>query len=332
LEDFYMKKLNWGILSTARINRHVLPAFAGSRRSQLAAVASRDLRKAQVFAAEWNISDVYGSYEALLADPNIDVIYNPLPNHMHAEWTIRAVQAGKHVLCEKPLALTVDEVDQIRAAAQAAGVVVSEAFMYRHHPMTLQVREWLASGLLGEIRYVRGSFTFMLDRPGDIRLQPEMGGGSLWDIGCYPASYAAMVMGAAPVEVTGWQRLGPTGVDLSFSGQLRYASGGLAQIFSSFELPYQTGMEIRGALGSIFVPVPFNPKTEQTQLTVKLGEQEKLHTFQARFLYHGEIEDMEAAVLDGRPQRLPLAESRSFIATLSALYQSAKNGRAVMVG
>lgn len=320
-----MEKLRWGVLSTARINRSVLPAFSAAKRSQLAAVASRDEQKGKTFASEWKIGQVYGSYDELLADPTIDVIYNPLPNHLHARWTIRAAQAGKHVLCEKPLALTVEEVDEIQAAAQQAGVVVAEAFMYRHHPMTLKVKEWIASGALGEIRLARGAFTFLLNRPGDIRLIPEYGGGSLWDIGCYPVSYAIMVMGGPPVEVAGWQRLGPSGVDLSFGGQLKFASGALAQVYSSFELPFHMGMDIFGTRGSIHIPLPFKPPDGQTLLTLKQGDRQSTHAFHARHLYLGEIEDMESAILDGLPQRLSLAESRQIISTLTDLYHAAQH-------
>ena len=229
-----MKKLRWGILSTARINRNLIPALRASPRNELSAVASRDLARARDYAREWKIPGAYGSYEELLGDPNIDVIYNSLPNHLHAEWTIKAAQAGKHVLCEKPLALTLAEVDQVTQAARQAGVNVVEAFMYRHHPMNLKVRELIEKGVLGEIRYMRGTFSFVLNRPGNIRWLPETGGGSLWDIGCYPVSYARMVMGKAPDQVFAAQVIGESGVDLSLTGQMQYANGAFAQV--EFEL------------------------------------------------------------------------------------------------
>src|SRR5437016_5396791 len=158
-----MNKLRWGLLSTARINRALLPPLRSSERNILTAVASRELDRAQAYADERNIPRVFGSYEAMLADPDVDVIYNPLPNSMHTEWTVKAAQAGKHVLCEKPLANTVEEVDAITEAAKKAGVVVMEAFMYRHHPQTLKVKELVDGGAIGKLQLIRGSFTFKME-------------------------------------------------------------------------------------------------------------------------------------------------------------------------
>jgi predicted dehydrogenase len=180
-----------------------------SPRNRLLAVASRDLERAQAYAAQNGIERTHGSYEALLADPEVDVVYISLPNNLHVEWSVRAAAAGKHVLCEKPLALSVDDVDRVAEAARQHGVVIAEAFMYRHHPQTLKVIELINEGAIGSLRIVRGGFTFMLERPGDIRLRPELGGGSIWDVGCYPISYARTAAGGiAPEEVFGWQQLG----------------------------------------------------------------------------------------------------------------------------
>src|SRR5919109_4092750 len=176
-----VKVLNWGLLSTARINRALITPLGASSRNRLLAVGSRSQQGADQYAQERNIPRAYGSYEALLADPEIDVIYNPLPNHLHAEWTIKAVEAGKHVLCEKPLALSVEEVDAVQAAARKHGRVVAEAFMYRHHPQTLKVQELVTNGSLGTIKLMRGSFSFVLSDDGDIRRDPTKGGGSIWD-------------------------------------------------------------------------------------------------------------------------------------------------------
>src|SRR5512133_1849587 len=210
------KQLNWGVLSTARINRALIKPLTASKRTRLLAVASRSLSSAESYAREWKIPRAHGSYEALLADPEIDVIYNSLPNHLHAEWTIKALHAGKHVLCEKPIALTLAEVDAMTQAAKETGKVLAEAFMYRHHPQTLKAKEIVDSGALGELQLIRGAFTFTLTREGDIRSKKETGGGSIWDIGCYPISYARMIVGAEPVEVFGWQVTSAGGVDDSF--------------------------------------------------------------------------------------------------------------------
>ena len=191
-----MSRLRWGLLSTARINRLIIPAIRASARSEVTTVASRSLEKARAYAAEWNIPRVLGSYEALLDDPDIDVIYISLPNSLHVEWTVRALEAGKHVLCEKPLALSVADVDRIVAAAVArTGRTATEGFMYRHHPLTHAVEAIVKSGRLGAIRGFKGAFTFPLTRDGDVRLDPALGGGSLWDVGCYPVSYTCLLAG-----------------------------------------------------------------------------------------------------------------------------------------
>ncbi|HJQ13968.1 MAG TPA: Gfo/Idh/MocA family oxidoreductase, partial [Anaerolineales bacterium] len=257
------KVLHWGLLSTARINRALIPPLQASKRNQLVAVASRSQDSADKYAREWKIPRAHGSYEALLADPEIDVIYNPLPNHLHAEWTIKAVEAGKHVLCEKPLALTVEEVDAIQSAARMHGRVVAEAFMYRHHPQTLAVQDMVKSGSLGTIKLIRGSFSYVLSREGDVRLDPSMGGGSIWDVGCYPISYARMIAGANPLEVFGWQVTGPTGIDLNFVGQMQFPNDVYAHFDCSFSIPFRTFVEIVGSEGRLNIPRPFKPYMDE---------------------------------------------------------------------
>jgi xylose dehydrogenase (NAD/NADP) len=322
-----MDKLRWGILGTARINRLVIPALHASPNNELVAVASRNLSHGQDYAAQWEIPQALGSYQELINSDQIDVVYIPLPNHMHAEWTIKAAEAGKHVLCEKPLALSVSEVDSIRASAEKNSVKIVEAFMYRHHPQTLKVRDLIESGALGQIGYMRGTFSFILDRPGNIRWSPETGGGSLWDIGCYPVSYAQMVMGSAPVELFASQVIGPSGVDLSFTGQMHYPNEGFAQIQSSFVLPYYSSIEIRGTKGTIIVPDPYNPKTNETRIIViRENDREELK-FYYPHIYQGEIEDLAEVIRSQKPPRLPLSESRDIIATLTGLYRSAIDDR-----
>ena len=178
------KMLNWGLLSTARINRALIKPLNASKRTRLLAVASRSQSSAEAYAREWKIPRAHGSYEALLNDPEIDVIYNSLPNHLHTEWTIKALRAGKHVLCEKPIALTLAELDAMSQAAQETGKVLAEAFMYRHHAQTLKVKEIVDGGELGRIQLIKGAFTFTLTHEDDIRLNQETGGGSIWDVGC----------------------------------------------------------------------------------------------------------------------------------------------------
>lgn len=322
------KVLNWGLLSTARINRALIPPLRASRRNQLAAVASRTQESADKYAREWKIPRAHNSYEALLADPNIDVIYNPLPNHLHAEWTIKAVEAGKHVLCEKPLALTVEEVDAVQTAARKHGRVVAEAFMYRHHPQTLKVQELVKDGSVGEIKMIRGSFTYVLSREGDVRLDPVMGGGSIWDVGCYPISYARSVLGANPLEVFGWQVTGPTGIDDTFLGQMRFDQDIFAQFDSSFVIPFHSFMEIIGSEGTLNIPRPFKPATDE-KIYLTRGDKTETIKIKGEELYIGEVEDMADAILLGREPRISLEDSRANVAVIVALLESARTGRPV---
>jgi xylose dehydrogenase (NAD/NADP) len=320
--------LNWGLLSTARINRSLIPALRISKRSNLLAVASRSQESAEIFAKKWKIPRAHGSYEALLADPEIDVVYNPLPNHLHAEWTIKAFEAGKHVLCEKPMALRVDEVDAIAAAAQKHGHVVAEAFMYRHHPQTLKVQELVQSGSLGTLKLLRGSFSFVLDREGDIRFDPAMGGGSIWDVGCYPISFMRATLGSEPLEVFGWQVTGPTGIDDTFVGQLHFAEDVYGQFDSSFVIPFHAYMEIVGSEATLIVPEPFKPGLNEKIFLVRDGKTETVKV-KGQELYLGEVEDMVDAITLGKAPRVSLADSHANVATITALLQSARTGAVV---
>ena len=323
------KTLNWGLLSTARINRALIPPLQVSKRNHLLAVASRSQETADAYAKEKKIPRAYGSYEALLADPEIDVIYNPLPNHLHAEWTIKAVEAGKHVLCEKPLALSVAEVDAIHAAAHKHGRVVAEAFMYRHHPQTLKVQELVKSGSIGSLKLIRGSFSFILSREEDIRLlDPAMGGGSIWDVGCYPISYARTVVGENPLEVFGWQVTGKTGIDETFVGQLRFAGDVHAQFDSSFVIPFHSFMEIVGSEGTLSIPTPFKPGVNER---IFLTRDEKTETIKVKGqeLYLGEVEDMADAILLGKDSLVSLHDSRANVAVINGLLESARVGKSV---
>ena len=324
------KVLNWGILSTARINRALITPLRASKRNQLFAVASRKQESADQYAGEWKIPRAHGSYEALLVDPEIDVIYNPLPNHLHAEWTIKAVEAGKHVLCEKPLALSVEEVDAVQAAARKHGRVVAEAFMYRHHPQTLQVQELVKSGSLGTIKLVRGSFSFVLSDDGDIRRDPAKGGGSIWDLGCYPISYARTVVGARPLEAFGWQVIGRTGVDETFVGQMRFGDDVLAQFDSSFVIPFHAFMEIVGSEATLNIPQPYKPQTDEKIYLTRDNKTETIK-IKGQELYIGEVEDMADAILLGREPRISLDDSRLNVGTICALLESARAGKAIKV-
>lgn len=320
--------LGWGLLSTARINRALIPPIRKSKRSQIRAVASRRQESADEFAQTWQIPRTHSTYEALLADPEIDVIYNPLPNSMHADWSIKAVHAGKHVLCEKPLATTLEDVDAMQNASLQTGKIITEAFMYRHHPQTLQVKEIIDSGVIGKIQLVRGAFTYVASRPNDVRLDPYLGGGCLWDVGCYPISYARMIIGAEPEEVFGWQIVSSTGVDIHFVGQLRFPEDIYAQIHSSFITPYSPFIEVIGSQGTLTVLKPFVPEKHE-KIILKQGDQSQIIRTRGEDLYQGEVTDIEDSILLGKPSRITLDDSRSNTLVILALLESARTGRPI---
>jgi predicted dehydrogenase len=323
-------RVRWGLLSTANINRKLIPAIRASQRGELTAVASRSLPTAEKYAAKWNIPHAFGSYQEMLDSGKIDLVYVSLPNHLHAEWSIRALQAGVHVLCEKPFAITLEQVDQMIETSRQTGKVLAEALMYRHHPQTRIVGEWVRSGRLGEISLVSGVFNFKIKEREDARLVPEYGGGCLWDVGVYPLSFVQYICGGPPDTVFGMQWTGDTGVDETFAGQMRYSGDRLSQIASSFRTEFHVNMEIIGTEGRLSLNRPFSEMEDGRRLMfypnkgkareVPVPEQE---------LYIGEVEDMHAAILDKTPSYLTLQETRNHVRTALALYESARIGKLV---
>ena len=317
--------LRWGILGTARINRRVIPAIGLARRSELVAVASRDRARAEAYASEWSIPRAIAGYQALLDDSNIDAVYIPLPNTDHVPWTLAAIAAGKHVLCEKPLALDPHDVDRIAAAAAAARVVVEEGFMYRHEPLTTRVASLVNEGAIGTPRVVVSGFTFSLAADHNIRLNPALGGGSLWDVGGYPVTYAQLIAGDEPRMVSGnalWHR---SGVDEEFVGLLRFGAGMTANIYAGFRAAHRTWLEILGSDGRLTVPNPFRPGPIETLELERHGAIERIAVAGSAEIFVREIEDFEASVLDGAAPVVTLAESRRTAATLTRLYASARS-------
>ena len=319
--------LRWGLLGTARINRSVIPAIRASARSQLVGVASRSAERAALYAGEWQIPVPYASYDAMLADPQIDAVYIPLPNHLHVDWTLNAIAAGKHVLCEKPLALQTTDVDRIADGARRAGVVVAEAFMYRHHPLTLRVAAMVNDGQIGRLRGVRGAFTFTLARSADVRLVPEWGGGSLWDVGCYPVSYARLLAGE-PTAVSAQALRHHTGIDMATAGTLLFSDDVIGVFDCGFGAHFRTFVEISGTDGVLTLDTPFKPGAEAS-LRLAKGDDTQTIVVPGEPLYLGEVQDLESAVFDGRPTRVSLDDSRGNIATLVALHEAARTGHVV---
>ena len=323
--------LRWGLLGTARINRRLIPAIRAARRSTLVAVASRDATRAVAYAREWNIDVVHGSYDAMLRDRHVDAVYIPVPNSLHVEWTLRALDAGKHVLCEKPLALVPDDVERIAAVARARSLVVAEAFMYRHEPLVARVLELLAEGAVGRSWLISAGFSYQQNRVPDVRLDPSLGGGSLWDIGCYAVSIARLIAGSEPVSAMGVAMINGAGVDDAFSGLLRFRGGLTASVHSSFRAEYRTWLEVSGTDGVLRVGNPFRPEPAE-EIEIRRGDQVVRHRTEASpALFVRQIDDFVAAVLDGKPTVVSLAESRGNAAALAALHQSARTNHAVAI-
>ncbi len=321
-----MTTLQWGILGPGRIAPRVVRAVGSDQRGHVSAVASRDPGRARAFAEEHAIPRAFGSYEELVASPDLDVIYVSLPNHLHAAWAIRALEAGKHVLCEKPLALSVADVDAIATAAADSGKVAVEGFMYLHHPQILRALELAHDGSLGTLEVLNGSFSFFLTYPGDPRLDPAMGGGSLWDVGCYPVSFARRLAGEEPDGIQAFARFDDQGVDRTFAGQLHFPSGLIATFDSGFSAPDRERLEIVGRDATLVLDTPFLPEPYGAAATLTLWRDrtptpiEIEQADQVRL----EVEDLTAAIIDGTPPRVDLAFSRGTIASLVALDQAAR--------
>lgn len=322
------RKLRWGVLSTANIGRAaVIPALQRSRNGVVVAVASRDAEKARAFAEQHKIPRAYGSYEALLADDEIEAVYIPLPNSLHREWTIRAAEAGKHILCEKPLALTAAECAEMEAAARQHRVTLMEAFMYRFHPQTEKVLELVRAGVIGELRLIYAAFTFRLTNRANIRLRPDLGGGSLMDVGCYCVNISRTVAGAEPIEVQAYANWGETGVDEEMVGTLRFANGLLAQFCCGLTLERREVYQVAGTEGHLDVPKAFLPGVQDTTVYEHHGRQgSTAHPIAGVDEYQLMVEHFADCVLNNRPVRYPPGEAAANMRVIEALYRSARLG------
>ena len=325
-------RLRWGVLGTARILRRFLPALARSMRSELAAIASRDPERARACAARYACPRTHASYQALLDDPAIDAVYIPLPNDQHAAWTVRALRAGKHVLCEKPIALSVKEVDEIAEAARASGRHALEGYVHLHTPQL----EALVAALpgIGPLAIVRGGMSIPIAAP-NIRLDPARGGGGLWDVGCYPVSLMVRLIGSRPVSVSATMRRLSTGVDGALVGHLHFATNAqevLGVIDCGLGTPLREHFEIVGARGMIIPQSPFRAGIDgsPSSLTMRVdGEELRAIEGSPPDPFAAELDAFERTALDGTPARVPLALSRDVTATLVALHESAASGRSV---
>jgi xylose dehydrogenase (NAD/NADP) len=325
-------KIRWGVLSTANIGRAaVIPAIQASRNGELVAVASRDLEKGEAFASRNSIPRAYGSYEALLESSDIDAVYIPLPNTLHRQWTIRAAEMGKHILCEKPLAMNAAECLEMEAAASQHGVKLMEAFMYRFHPRTEKVIDMLRAGVLGELRLVHSAFTFKVTRPENIRLSLELGGGALMDVGCYCVNISRTAAGAEPVEVQSYASWAKSGVDDQLVGTLRFANGLLAQFDCALNLERREEYQLSGTEASLKVEAAFLPgKGDVVIEEVRSRGEVQRHTVQGADEYQLMVEHFADCILHDQAPRYPASEAAANMRVIEALYRSARQaGRPV---
>ncbi len=326
-----MSRLRWGVLSTANIaTGKVIPGMRRAGRCELLGIASRDEATARRVAAELDIPRAYGSYEALLADPDIDAVYIPLPNHLHREWTEKAARAGKHVLCEKPLALTADDAAAMRDACAEAGVLLVEAFMYRLHPSWEAVRQVVASGRIGRLVAVDSWFSYFNDDPSNIRNMRDIGGGALYDIGCYSVNLSRMLFGDEPTEVRARLVRDPaTGVDILTSGILEFPAG-IATFTCATQVEPDQRVHVYGTTGRIVVDIPFNiPPERPTRIHVIAGGDPPVAPavdtieIPAADPYGVEVDRFAAAVLDRAPA-VPVDDAIANLRVIERLFAAAE--------
>jgi predicted dehydrogenase len=319
--------MKWGLLSTANINRKLLEGVRGTDEATVVAVASRDRSRAEAFAREHGIERALGSYEELLEDPEVEAIYIPLPNSMHVPWSVRALEAGKHVLCEKPLTRRPAEAEAAFAAAEQSGRLLMEAFMWRHHPQTRRLRELLDAGVIGRLRLIRAVFSFPLDEAENIRLNGELDGGGLMDVGCYCVSGTRLVAGAEPEHVSAEQVLGGKGVDIALSATLRFPDDVLAQFDCGLSIGHRHELEAIGEEGSLYVADPWHGRAPGIVLT-REDEAERIEFAPANPYTH-QLENFARAARGEAPPLLGAEDALAQARAIEALYASAESGRAV---
>lgn len=322
--------LRWGILGCARIcRRGILPGLRKARLGQAVAIASRDLATAQEWANEFRVPRAYGSYEDIIADPSVDAVYIPLPNELHRPWTLAAAEARKHVLCEKPLALDAAEAEDMADYCARHGVLLREAFMWRHQPRSSALRRMVADGLLGTLRLVRASFSFPI-APGDWRLDPARGGGALWDVGCYGVSTARFFTGSCPSEVTARAHFGPTGVDMSLTAQLVFPSDVLGLIDCSFEQPFRCVFELVGTKGALTVPLAYLPPRWPVARLVRDGRRPRTLRFSGRDQYAEMFDDFARCVTNGNGPSDVAEDGVDQMRALDRVLQAARDQRSAI--
>jgi predicted dehydrogenase len=324
-----MRKVRWGVLSTAKIGaQKVLPAMQRGQYCEVAAIASRDLAKAREEAARLGIPKAYGSYEELLADQEIDAVYNPLPNHLHVPWSINALEAGKHVLCEKPIALSAAEAQElVDAARRHPQLKVMEAFMYRHHPQWRRTKQLVDAGQVGELRTIHSFFSYFNADPSNIRNRADIGGGGLMDIGCYNISLSRFIFGAEPQRILGILEYDPQfGTDRLASGILDFGRGTATFTCSTQLTPYQR-VNIYGTAGRIEIEIPFNaPPDRPCRMWHQRGGEVEEIVFDICDQYTIQGDMFSEAVLNDTPVPTPIEDAVANMKVIEAVVESGRRG------
>jgi len=324
-----MSKTKWAIIGTGMIARVLADAINATEAAELVAVGSRDLDRAKAFAKGNGAASAYGSYEDLFADPGVEIVYNSLPNSLHCEWTIKAAEAGKHILCEKPLGITVDEGERMFAAADANGVKLMEAFMYRCHPQTARLREIVDSGRIGDLRLIHSTFSFSIGDPANIRLSKPLYGGALMDVGCYCTNLSRFIAGREPTAAFAAARFGAeSGVDESLAGTLVFEDGVAAQFDVSVKSAGRSSAEIVGTTGRIEAPVPWKPGDTSTIIVHDSSGREEIE-ITGGSPYVLEVEHFSRVVTEGEAPILSREDSLGNMAAIFALAESARTGQVV---
>ncbi|WP_432346927.1 Gfo/Idh/MocA family oxidoreductase [Shinella yambaruensis] len=329
------RTIRWGILGCAGIAaKAVIPAIQSSRLGRVEAIASRDPDRATAMAARFGIAKAYGDYEAMLADPDIDAIYNPLPNHLHVPMTIRALEQGKPVLCEKPIALDAAQAMKLAAVQEAVGLPVAEAFMVRHHPQWKKARALIAEGRLGEVRAIQTIFSYYLDDPQNVRNQADIGGGGLFDVGCYAINTARFLFDAEPLRAIALMERDPVfGTDRLTSGLLAFPGGRQLAFTCSTQLALTQKVTVLGTRGRLDIPVPFNaPADEPTVLVLDDGRDLAGGGCEEIAIgpvdqYREQADAFAEAVLSGKPLETGLDDAIANMRAIDALFRSAAHGR-----
>lgn len=327
-----VRTLRWGVLGVARVLNRLRPAFHASPTATPLAIASRCPEKARTAARDHGFERAYGSYEELLSDPHVDAVYIPLPNALHPEWTIKAAERGKHVLCEKPLCPTAAEAKDVVAYCRAQGVRLMEGFMWPHHPRTGQIRGMIDRGLIGEVRRVTAAFTFRMDPidPKNVRLRPDLAGGSLLDVGCYPVAAVRWAMGVEPVRVFARARHAH-GVDVEATATLTFPDDRAASFDCGFTLPYRAWLEVVGTTGTIRVPRMWAPPARATWEVELNGQPAVEHVIEGEDQIVRMLDEFAAAVWEGRDPRPGPDEAVKTLRVLDAIRRSMAVGREVDV-